>query len=72
MMRYAAKRTTDYLLVDISNSYTKLAFATRQRLAKPIRHPTKRAYGRRLCDEFCAAETWRQWSFLQSFREGTR
>ena len=38
MMR--GKRTTDYLLVDISNSYTKLAFATRQRLAKPIRHPT--------------------------------
>jgi type III pantothenate kinase len=40
MMRVAGKRTTDYLLVDISNSYTKLAFATRQRLAKPIRHPT--------------------------------
>jgi type III pantothenate kinase len=38
MMR--GKRTTDYLLVDISNSYTKLAFATRQRLAKPIRYPT--------------------------------
>ena len=34
------KRTTDYLLVDISNSYTKLAFATRTRLAKPIRRPT--------------------------------
>lgn len=38
MMR--EKRTTDYLLVDISNSYTKLAFATRKRLVKPIRHPT--------------------------------
>jgi type III pantothenate kinase len=38
MMR--GKRTADYLLVDISNSYTKLAFATRQRLAKPMRHPT--------------------------------
>jgi len=34
------KRRTDYLLIDISNSYTKLAFATRQRLGKPIRHPT--------------------------------
>lgn len=34
------KRTIDYLLVDISNSYTKLAFATTRRLAKPIRHPT--------------------------------
>jgi type III pantothenate kinase len=38
MMR--GKRTTDYLLVDISNSYTKLAFATKQRLAKPMRHAT--------------------------------
>jgi type III pantothenate kinase len=42
MMRASGKRTTDYLLVDISNSYTKLAFATRQRLAKPIRHPTNK------------------------------
>ena len=40
MMRTAGKRMTDYLLVDISNSYTKLAFSTRQRLAKPTRHPT--------------------------------
>ena len=39
MMR-RGKRTTDYLLVDISNSYTKLAFATRKRLAKPMRRPT--------------------------------
>jgi type III pantothenate kinase len=38
MMR--GKRTADYLLVDISNSYTKLAFATKRRLAKPLRHPT--------------------------------
>jgi type III pantothenate kinase len=38
MMR--GKRTTDYLLVDISNSYTKLAFATKRRLAKPMRYPT--------------------------------
>lgn len=35
------KRPTDYLLIDISNSYTKLAFATRQRLGKPARYPTK-------------------------------
>lgn len=34
------KRTSDYLLVDISNSYTKLAFATRRRLAKPTRYRT--------------------------------
>jgi type III pantothenate kinase len=38
MMR--EKWAADYLLVDISNSYTKLAFATRHRLLKPIRHPT--------------------------------
>ncbi|PZR70587.1 MAG: type III pantothenate kinase [Chthoniobacterales bacterium] len=37
-----AKRTTDYFLVDISNSYAKLAFATRQRIEKPVRHPTKK------------------------------
>src|SRR5881394_4645610 len=42
MMRAPGKRMTDYLLVDISNSYTKLAFATRQRLAKPIRYPTNK------------------------------
>jgi type III pantothenate kinase len=39
-MRAAAKRTTDYLLVDISNSYTKLAFATTRKLEKPMRFPT--------------------------------
>ena len=41
-MRAAGNRATDYLLIDISNSYTKLAFATRRRIAKPIRHPTKK------------------------------
>ena len=39
-MRAAAKRTTDYLLVDISNSFVKLAFATRERIGKPTRQPT--------------------------------
>ena len=39
-MRAAGQRTTDYLLVDISNSYTKLAFATKRKIGKPIRHPT--------------------------------
>jgi type III pantothenate kinase len=33
---------TDYLLVDISNSYVKLAFASRQRIAKPTRLPTNK------------------------------
>src|ERR1041384_3250378 len=36
----AAKKQVDYLLVDISNSYTKLAFATTQRLTTTLRHPT--------------------------------
>jgi type III pantothenate kinase len=31
---------SDYLLVDISNSYVKLAFASRERIGKPSRHPT--------------------------------
>src|SRR5881398_2364303 len=35
-----AKKNVDYLLVDISNSYTKLAFATKQRLITPLRYPT--------------------------------
>jgi type III pantothenate kinase len=39
-MRTSGKRTTDYLLVDISNSFTKIAFSSRRRLAKPVRHPT--------------------------------
>ena len=31
---------TNYLLIDISNSFTKLAFATRRRILKPMRIPT--------------------------------
>jgi type III pantothenate kinase len=31
---------TNYLLIDISNSFTKLAFATRRRISKPTRLPT--------------------------------
>lgn len=33
---------TNYLLIDISNSFTKLAFATRQKISQPIRIPTER------------------------------
>jgi len=33
---------TSYLLIDISNSFTKLAFATRRRISKPVRIPTER------------------------------
>ncbi len=32
----------DYLLIDISNSFTKLAFATTRRVAKPMRVPTEK------------------------------
>ena len=32
----------NYLLIDISNSFTKLAFATRRRISKPRRIPTER------------------------------
>jgi type III pantothenate kinase len=32
----------EYLLVDISNSYVKLAFASRKRIGKPTRHPTNK------------------------------
>jgi type III pantothenate kinase len=35
-------RAIDYLLVDISNSYVKLAFASRERIAKPARLPTSK------------------------------
>jgi type III pantothenate kinase len=41
-MRAAAKRMTDYLLVDISNSYVKLAFASRERIGQPTRLPTSK------------------------------
>lgn len=34
--------TGDYLLIDISNSFTKLAFASRRRISKPVRIPTEK------------------------------
>ena len=39
-MHAAAKRMTDYLLIDISNSFVKLAFATTKKIGKPVRLPT--------------------------------
>ena len=36
----APQRETDYLLIDISNSYTKLAFSSRDRVARPMRIAT--------------------------------
>jgi type III pantothenate kinase len=41
----------DYLLIDISNSFTKLAFANRRRISKPSRIPTEKF----------AASLLRQW-----------
>lgn len=39
-MRAPSKRKFDYLLIDISNSFTKLAFATVERVARPSQIPT--------------------------------
>jgi type III pantothenate kinase len=39
-MRARGKLTTDYLLVDISNSFTKLAFATAAKIGQTMRLPT--------------------------------
>jgi type III pantothenate kinase len=33
-------RRSDYLLIDVSNSYVKLAFASSQRVSNPVRIPT--------------------------------
>jgi type III pantothenate kinase len=41
-MPAAPKRKIDYLLIDVSNSYTKLAFSTRERVGQAIRIPTKK------------------------------
>ncbi|MEP6685323.1 MAG: type III pantothenate kinase [Verrucomicrobiota bacterium] len=41
MTRSASRSPTDYLLVDISNSFTKLAFATRNRISRPFRLATR-------------------------------
>lgn len=46
-------RLSDYLLIDVSNSFTKLAFASKNRVARPLRVETARltsAYLRKLLD----------------------
>jgi len=40
-MRTAPKRKVNYLLIDISNSYTKVAFATPRRVASAVQIPTR-------------------------------
>src|SRR4029453_15499920 len=42
MTRPVLNRPTDYLLVDISNSYTKLAFASTTRISTPVRITTNK------------------------------
>src|SRR2546423_1101265 len=41
-MRVTAKLTTDYLLIDVSNSFVKLAFATREKIGKATRLATSK------------------------------
>lgn len=41
-MRISSKRTADYLLVDVSNSFTKLAFSSRKQVSRPSQVPTKK------------------------------
>lgn len=48
IMRAASSRQLHYLLIDISNSYTKLAFATRERVGRAARIPTPRLTDRTL------------------------
>ena len=38
-------RETNYLLIDISNSFTKLAFASRKKIARPKRIGTEQLTG---------------------------
>src|SRR5437763_10146892 len=42
MKRPVLTRATDYLLVDVSNSYAKLAFASTKRLSTPVRIATNK------------------------------
>ncbi|MBA3835885.1 MAG: type III pantothenate kinase, partial [Sphingomonas sp.] len=40
-MAAASQRKSDYLLIDISNSFTKLAFSSQHRVARPSRLRTQ-------------------------------
>src|SRR6476661_7360881 len=39
-MRARRSLTTDYLLIDVSNSFVKMAFSTREKIGKPMRLAT--------------------------------
>jgi type III pantothenate kinase len=44
-MRGVRKLTADYLLIDVSNSFVKLAFATTEKIGKPLRLATSKLTG---------------------------
>lgn len=48
MVRADPKPKFDYLLIDISNSFVKIAFSTRTRIARPIRIPTNHLTSKKL------------------------
>jgi type III pantothenate kinase len=41
MIRRVSEARFDYLLIDISNSFTKIALSTRERISRPARIPTR-------------------------------
>jgi len=41
-MRTGSKPEIDYLLIDVSNSFTKLAFSSAERVARPSQMPTRK------------------------------
>ena len=51
-MPAAPRGKIDYLLVDISNSYTKLAFSSRTRVGRASRVPTRKLTKAALCEFF--------------------
>jgi type III pantothenate kinase len=48
MARARSKPMSDYLLIDISNSFTKIAFSSRSRISQPVRIPTDRLTSKKL------------------------
>ena len=48
MARRQTKPDSDYLLIDISNSFTKIAFSTQSRISEPVRIPTDRLTNKKL------------------------
>jgi type III pantothenate kinase len=55
-LTFIMNRATEYLLVDISNSFTKLAFASKRRIGNSRRVPTAR-FNSRFCRDFIGRRT---------------